>query len=57
MIKPFDAVVEVEFSALSYSVSEGAGLVEMTISRIGASSIPVTVSLILQNGTALGMYN
>ena len=51
----FYAAVQVGFSALSYTVSEGAGSVELTISRIGASSIPVTLSLIIQNGTALGM--
>ena len=53
----FYAAVQVEFAALSYSVSEGAGSVVMTISRIGASSIPVTVSLIVQNGTAIGTCN
>ena len=47
--------VQIGFSTSSYSVSEDAGSLEITITRIGLSSIPTTVSVQIRNGTALGM--
>ncbi|CAI8022690.1 Endothelin-converting enzyme 1 [Geodia barretti] len=45
--------VQIGFSTSSYSVSEDAGSLEITITRIGLSSIPTTVSVQIRNGTAL----
>ena len=45
---------DMETCALVFS--EAAGSVEITVARIGLSSIPVNVSVQIQNGTAIGIY-
>ena len=54
-----DDEVMVQFSSevCALSVSEDAGSLEVSVARIGLSSIPVTVSVQIQSGTAIGTYN
>ena len=49
-----EVMVQFASEACELSVSEDAGTLEVTIARIGLSSIPVTISVQTQSGTAIG---
>ena len=48
--------VQIDVDTCGQSVLEAAGSVEITISRVGLSSIPVEVLVQILNGTATGIY-
>ena len=49
------AVVEVGFNPTMYNASEDAGVVTLTIERMGAAAQPVTVTVFTTDPTADGI--
>ena len=37
-----------------YSISEDAGVVNVTVNKIGSSAIPINVTFVTMDGTAVG---
>ena len=50
-----DVMVKFDAESCELSVAESAGYVELEITRVGLSSIPVEVMVLIQNGTATGL--